>query len=110
MSENNADVQGLREMLADYRIAYDDHPVGRRIALNVFIHSIRERAERAERILAALREPSEAVVEAACLAMFGANWACNDPRDVVWRAGTRQRFITQLSAAVAAAEKEVGRE
>ena len=65
------------------------------------------RAERVERILAALREPSEKVIENACLALFGAYWARNDPGDVVWRADTRQRFIRQLHAAIAAAEKEV---
>jgi hypothetical protein len=59
----------------------------------------RRRADRAERILAALREPSQAVVEAA----YGGDskpgffWGYDNPIDCI-------------HAAVAAAEQEVGRE
>lgn len=37
------DTEWLREMLADYRIPYDDHPVGRRLALNGYIHDLRDK-------------------------------------------------------------------
>ena len=79
------------------------------------VDSMTDEIVRLEHILAALRKPSEAVVESACLALYGAhNWAHNDPGDVVWRADARQRFITQLSAALDAAieadEQEVGGE
>lgn len=105
MSENNADVQWLRQMLADYRIAYDDHPVGRRIALNVFIHSLRQRAERAERILDALREPSESVVRAgheAYVLKIGQIYA-----DEGHVARAIRLWQAALRAAVAVAEQEV---
>lgn len=90
-----ADVQWLRQMLADYRIPYDDHPVGRRIALNVFIHSLRQRADRAERILSALREPSYAVIDAAALRLDS---------------GNQEEAMWAIRTAVAAAEQEVGSE
>ena len=36
------DTRWMREMLEDYRIPYDDHSIGRRIALNTFIVGLRE--------------------------------------------------------------------
>ena len=35
------DERWMREMLTDYRIQFDDHTVGRRSALNDFIHKLR---------------------------------------------------------------------
>ncbi len=46
--EARQDERWLREMLADYRVPFDDHAVGRRIALNQFIHDLRD--ERGEAI------------------------------------------------------------
>ena len=66
--------------------------------------------QRAERILAALREPSGAVVEAGCIARFGShNWAQNGDGEDEWRCWHRSAFGQQLVAAVAAAEQEVKR-
>ena len=58
---------------------------------------VRQRAERTERILAALREPSESIMHTAYLASFQ-----HALFDRAWAA--------TLRAAVAAAEQEVGRE
>lgn len=42
LEEARHDSRWLREMLADYKIEYDDHGNGRRSALNFFIHKLRE--------------------------------------------------------------------
>jgi uncharacterized protein YicC (UPF0701 family) len=36
------DIRWMREVLQDYRIRYDDHSVGRRIALTTFIYGLKE--------------------------------------------------------------------
>jgi chromosome segregation ATPase len=36
------DIRWMREMLQDYRIRYDDHSVGRRMALTTFIYGLKE--------------------------------------------------------------------
>lgn len=66
--------------------------------------TLRQRAERAERILAALREQSEAVVGAAARAEVPRTWAMRAPSE---RARMRRSARAMLRAAVAAAEKEV---
>ena len=59
-------------------------------------------------ILAALREPSEAVVEAGCIARFGLrNWTIDGQDEYEWRIYQLRQFTDQLVAAVHAAEKEV---
>lgn len=45
----------LREMLADYRIEFDDHTVGRRLALNQFIHDLRAELEAANQAAVGMR-------------------------------------------------------
>jgi len=42
LAEIDGHVRWMREMLADYRIQYDDHTAGRRCALNGYIHSLRD--------------------------------------------------------------------
>ena len=70
----------------------EDLEIGR---LEAEVDEIRQRAERAERILAALRKPSEAVSHAVFVSLYG----------------DKAKTITGIiCAAVAAAEQEVGRE
>jgi hypothetical protein len=35
-----SDARWMREMLTDYKVPFDDHAVGRRLALNGFIHAL----------------------------------------------------------------------
>jgi hypothetical protein len=70
--------------------------------------AIRDQLSRAERTIAALRKPSEAVVEAGCIARFGLrNWTVDGQDEYEWTIYQRQQFADQLVAAVHAAEKEV---
>ena len=66
---------------------------------------LRDRADRAERILAALRTPSEALVEATAAAEVPRTWPTLSEAD---RAALRFIARTTIVAAVAAAEQEVG--
>ena len=70
-----------------------------------------EELTRLRAILAALREPSDAVIEAGCVSRFGPhNWAKDDHGEGDWRKAQRTLFGWQLVAAVAAAEQEVDRD
>lgn len=75
---------------------------------------VRQRADRAERILAALREPSEGVVEDAASKMHDVSEPDGDCRIawedcIPWYHITRRKMTTAaIRAAVAAAEQEVG--
>ena len=74
----------------------------------------KDRAERAERILAALREPRKAVVEEAASKMHDASEPDDDCRIaweecIPWYHITRRKMATAaIRAAVTAAEQEVG--
>ena len=74
----------------------EDREIGR---LEAEVDELRQRAERAERILAALRAPSTKVLCAALAAFNNAPFPSHTPR-----------LVSALLAAVEATEQEVGRE
>ena len=99
------DMVRLHERLAAVEAERDDAIIDKRLsdeqrakwmAENV---ALLHRAERAERILAALREPSKEVFGAALRAYSESLSVTHKPR-----------FISAIRAAVTAAEQEVGRE